>query len=56
MHLVYTKSPSYDTRDVSTEARIPSMYFAAQPEDFVNTQIYIPADWFATKKVLVVSS
>lgn len=56
MHLVYTKSVSYDTRDVIVEARIPSMYFVAQPDFFQNTRIYIPADYFTTnKKVLTVS-
>lgn len=56
MHLVYTKSASYDTRDLATEARIPSMYFVAQPDSFQNTRIYIPGDYFTTsKKVLTVS-
>lgn len=56
MHLVYTKSVNYDTRDVSAEARIPSMYFVAQPDSFQNTRIYIPGDYFTTsKKVLQVS-
>lgn len=50
MHLVYTKSATYDTRDVSIEARIPSMYFAPQPDNFENTRIYIPSDYFVTAR------
>lgn len=56
MHLVYTKTGSSDMRDVSVEARIPSMYFVAQPEQFENTKIYIPTEYFTTsRKVSVVS-
>ncbi|GAB0090696.1 pds5 [Sergentomyia squamirostris] len=46
MHLIYTRAINYDTRDFPLEARIPSMYFAAQPEDFKNTRIYLPADLY----------
>lgn len=56
MHLVYTKSTVYDTRDLAVEARIPSMYFQAQPDDFQNTRIYLPANYcVAGKKIVHVS-
>lgn len=53
MHLVYTKTGISDMRDVSVEARIPSMYFVAQPDHFENTKIYIPTDYFTTSKKLL---
>lgn len=46
MHIIYTKSTNYDTRDFPLDARIPSMYFQIQPEDFQNTNIFIPADLY----------
>lgn len=46
MHLIFSKSISYDTREFPLEARIPSMYFQAQPDDFRNTRIYLPADLY----------
>uniref|UniRef100_A0A1L8DX47 Putative sister chromatid cohesion complex cohesin subunit pds5 n=1 Tax=Nyssomyia neivai TaxID=330878 RepID=A0A1L8DX47_9DIPT len=51
MHLIYTKSINYDTRDFPLEARIPSMYFQAQPDDFRNTRIYLPADLYIPQNV-----
>lgn len=44
MNIIYTKATNYDTRDYPLDARIPSMYFQAQPDDFQNTAIYIPAE------------
>lgn len=56
MHLVYTKSVGYDTRDVAMEARVPFMFFQPQGEDFQNTRIYVPSEYFTTsKKILTVS-
>ena len=56
MHLVYTRSGSYDSRDFSIEARIPSMYFQQQAEDFQNTRIYLPPNFYSTnRKILTVS-
>lgn len=46
IHLIFTKSNSYDTRDFSLDARIPSMYYQVQPDDFQNTRIYIPPDMY----------
>lgn len=55
IHLVYTKSGAYDSRDFSLEARIPTMYFQQQAEDFKNTRIYLPTNFYSKQKVLVVS-
>lgn len=42
MNLILTKVNNYDVRDFSMDARIPSMYYQAQPDNFQNTQNYIP--------------
>lgn len=42
MHIILTKSNNYDVRDFSLDARIPSMYYQAQPESYQNVQSYIP--------------
>lgn len=42
MHIILTKSNNYDVRDFSMDARIPSMYYQAQPESYQNVQSYIP--------------
>lgn len=42
MHIILTKSNNYDVRDFSLDARIPSMYYQAQPESYQNVQNYIP--------------
>lgn len=47
MHLIYTKSTNYDTRDFPLNARIPSMYFQEQPEAFQNTKLFIPTELYA---------
>lgn len=44
--LILTKVNTYDGRDFPVDARIPSMYFQAQPEDFHNTRLYIPDDMY----------
>lgn len=51
MHVINFKAPSYDTREFSIDARIPSMYFQAQPEDFQNSRTYIPGDMFIVQQV-----
>lgn len=48
IHLIHTKSNNYDTRDFSLDARIPPMYYQAQPDDFQNTRIYIPPDMYSS--------
>lgn len=42
MHIILSKSNNYDVRDFSLDARIPSMYYQAQPESYQNVQNYIP--------------
>ncbi|KAJ6650026.1 Sister chromatid cohesion protein PDS5 like B-B [Pseudolycoriella hygida] len=46
MHVIYTKSTNYDTRDFPLDARIPNMYFQAQPDTFKNNKLYVPLDMF----------
>uniref|UniRef100_A0A182S650 Uncharacterized protein n=1 Tax=Anopheles maculatus TaxID=74869 RepID=A0A182S650_9DIPT len=46
MGLILTRLTFYDMREAPAEARIPSMYFQAQPEDFHNTRYYIPDDMY----------
>lgn len=46
LHLIFTKTSNYDTRDFPVDARIPSMYFKVQPDDFTNTDYYLPADMY----------
>lgn len=47
MHLIKTKLTNYDTRDFSMDARIPQMFYQAQPDDFQNTRIYIPPEMYS---------
>lgn len=42
MHIILTKSNNYDVRDFSLDARIPTMYYLAQPDSYQNVQNYIP--------------
>lgn len=51
MHLIYTKSTTYDTREFPLEARIPSMYYQAQTEDFQNSRIYLPSELYNTTTI-----
>lgn len=51
MHLIYTKSTTYDTREFPLEARIPSMYYQAQTEDFQNIRIYLPSELYNTTTI-----
>ncbi|XP_055601218.1 sister chromatid cohesion protein PDS5 homolog B [Uranotaenia lowii] len=44
--LILTKANTYDIREFPVDARIPSMYFQAQPEDFHNDRLYIPEDMY----------
>lgn len=51
MHLIFTKSTTYDTREFPLEARIPSMYYQAQTEDFQNNRIYLPSELYNTTTI-----
>lgn len=42
MHIIITKSQYCDVRDFTLDARIPSMYYIAQPDSYQNTQNYLP--------------
>lgn len=42
MHIIITKSQYCDVRDFTLDARIPSMYYIAQPDTYQNTQNYLP--------------
>ncbi|XP_053680344.1 sister chromatid cohesion protein PDS5 homolog B [Anopheles nili] len=46
MGLILTRLNFYDMREFPVEARIPSMYFQSQPEDFNNIRYYIPDDMY----------
>ncbi|XP_052872829.1 sister chromatid cohesion protein PDS5 homolog B-B isoform X1 [Anopheles cruzii] len=48
--LILTRLTSYDMREFPVEARIPSMYFQPQAEDFQNTRHYIPEDMYCLTK------
>lgn len=62
--LILTKVNTYDGRDFPVDARIPSMYFQTQSEDFHNTRLYIPEDMYnltgsnssSSKKALLASN
>jgi sister-chromatid-cohesion protein PDS5 len=41
--LLLTKTTNYDLKDFPSETRIPTMYFAPQP-DFVNTRVFLPPE------------
>ncbi|XP_018334153.1 sister chromatid cohesion protein PDS5 homolog B [Agrilus planipennis] len=42
--LLLTKTTNYDMKDFPSETRIPTMYFAPQPDDFVNTKVFLPPE------------
>ncbi|XP_026466131.1 sister chromatid cohesion protein PDS5 homolog B isoform X1 [Ctenocephalides felis] len=44
MGLILSKTSNYDLKEYPSETRIPSMYFQPQPDNFVNTKIYIPPE------------
>lgn len=44
--LILTKVNTFDAREFPVDARIPSMYFQAQPESFHNDRLYIPEDMY----------
>ncbi|XP_062565110.1 sister chromatid cohesion protein PDS5 homolog B isoform X2 [Armigeres subalbatus] len=44
--LILTKVNTYEGREFLVDARIPSMYFQVQSEDFHNTRLYIPEDMY----------
>lgn len=47
IHLIFSKTSNYDTRDFSLNARIPVMFYQAV-EGFQNTRVYIPPDMYST--------
>ncbi|CAD7088985.1 unnamed protein product [Hermetia illucens] len=47
MNLINQRATAYDIREFPLDARIPSMYFQAQPETFVNHKIYIPLEMYS---------
>nr|CAI5853212.1 unnamed protein product [Callosobruchus analis] len=40
--LLLTRATNYDLKDFPGETRVPTMYFAPQPIDFVNTRVFLP--------------
>ncbi|XP_055534630.1 sister chromatid cohesion protein PDS5 homolog B-B [Wyeomyia smithii] len=44
--LILTKVHTFDAREFPVDARIPSMYFQAQAENFNNARLYIPEDMY----------
>ncbi|GLV36490.1 precocious dissociation of sisters 5 [Carabus blaptoides fortunei] len=44
MSLILTKTTNYDFKDFPSETRIPTMYFAPQPDHFVNTRVFLPPE------------
>jgi sister chromatid cohesion protein PDS5 len=53
-YLILTKVVTLDIREFPLEARIPSMYFQAQPEDFHNMEYFLPTniyDYSTNKKL-----
>lgn len=52
LHLIYTKTTNYDTRDLPMDARIPSMYFKPQEDDFTNTDYYLPVELYAAATIV----
>lgn len=41
--LLVTRTSNFDLKDFPTEARIPTMYFAPQP-DFINSRVFLPPE------------
>lgn len=44
MSLILAKTTNYDFKDFPSETRIPTMYFAPQPDHFVNTRVFLPPE------------
>lgn len=42
--LLLTKATNYDLKDFPSEPRIPTMYFAPQPPEFINTRVFLPPE------------
>lgn len=44
MSIIWSKTVNYDMKEFPTETRIPTMYFAQQTENFVNTRVFLPPE------------
>lgn len=44
MNILLSKTTNYDFKDYPSETRIPTMYFAPQPEHFLNTKVFLPPE------------
>ncbi|KAL0861628.1 hypothetical protein ABMA27_009125 [Loxostege sticticalis] len=44
MSVIWSRSSSFELGDFLSDARIPTMYFAPQPEFFVNTRVFLPPE------------
>ncbi|XP_052745025.1 sister chromatid cohesion protein PDS5 homolog B isoform X1 [Bicyclus anynana] len=44
MSVIWTRSTTFELRDFPSDARIPTMYFAPQPDYFVNTRVFLPPE------------
>lgn len=44
MSILLSKTTNYDFKDYPSETRIPTMYFAPQPDHFVNTKVFLPPE------------
>nr|XP_032524256.1 sister chromatid cohesion protein PDS5 homolog B-like [Danaus plexippus plexippus] len=44
MSVIWARSSSFELRDFPSDARIPTMYFAPQPDFFVNTRVFLPPE------------
>lgn len=54
MSVIWARSTSFELREFPSDARIPTMYFAPQPEDFVNTRVFLPPELqFQPKRVAI---
>ncbi|XP_050356036.1 sister chromatid cohesion protein PDS5 homolog B isoform X3 [Nymphalis io] len=44
MSVIWARSTSFELRDFPSDARIPTMYFAPQPDFFINTRVFLPPE------------
>lgn len=45
LSLIMAKTTNFDFKDCPPETRIPTMYFAPQTENFINTKIFLPPEF-----------
>lgn len=45
LSLIMAKTTNYDFKDFPSETRIPTMYFAPQPDQFINTKVFLPPEF-----------